>query len=268
MGSELDAIAQFGTICEESAKAGGEVLLDWAGRFHVREKGRSDLVTEADVASQEVIRDKILGAFPGHGFLAEENEQIASREEGFRWIVDPLDGTMNYVHGVPNYSVSIALEQRGAVLVGTIYDPVSRECFSAIRGRGARLNGRPISVSGTSELSEALIAVSFAAHVRRGDPEISEFIEVMHQAQGTRRMGSSALNLSYLAAGRFDGYWSKSTKIWDIAAGALLISEAGGVITAFEGGPLEIARPQFIAAATPQLHRQLRAALLGEVPAG
>jgi myo-inositol-1(or 4)-monophosphatase len=263
----LDAIAQFGKICEESAKAGGEVLLDWAGRFHVREKGRSDLVTEADVASQRVIRDKLLAAFPGHGFLAEENEQIASRDEDLRWIVDPLDGTMNYVHGVPNYSVSIALEQRGTVLVGTVYDPVSRECFSAIRGRGAWLNGRPISVSAKKELSEALIAVSFAAHVQRGDPEISEFIEVMLQAQGTRRMGSSALNLCYLAAGRFDGYWSKSTKIWDIAAGVLLVSEAGGMITAFEGGPLDVARPQFLAAATPQLHNQLRAALLGELPA-
>ncbi|HEV3345020.1 MAG TPA: inositol monophosphatase family protein [Pirellulales bacterium] len=261
-------MAQFGKVCEEAAKAGGEVLLDWAGRFHVREKGRSDLVTEADVASQEVIRDKILAAFPGHGFLAEENEQIASREEGLRWIVDPLDGTMNYVHGVPSYSVSIALEQRGTVLVGTVYDPVSRECFSAVRGRGSWLNGASISVSAATSLSEALVAVSFAAHVRRGDPELAEFIEVMLEAQGTRRMGSSALNLCYLAAGRFDAYWSKSTKIWDIAAGALVLSEAGGLITAFDGGPLELAHPQFIAAATPQLHNQLRAVLLGKLPAG
>ncbi len=264
----MDAIAQFGKVGEEAAKAGGEVLLDWAGRFSVREKGRSDLVTEADVASQEVIRDKILAAFPGHGFLGEENEQIASGEEDFRWIVDPLDGTMNYVHGVPNYSVSIALEQRGTVLVGTVYDPVSRECFSAVRGRGAWLNGRPISVSSATHLSEALVAVSFAAHVRRGDPEIAEFVEVMLEAQATRRMGSSALNLCYLGAGRFDAYWSKSTKIWDIAAGALVVSEAGGVITAFDGGPLELARAQFIAAATPQLHNQLRAVLLGTLPAG
>ncbi|HWB14031.1 MAG TPA: inositol monophosphatase family protein [Pirellulales bacterium] len=264
----MNAIAEFRKVCEESAKAGGEVLLDWAGRFHVKEKGRSDLVTEADVASQEVIRNRLLAAFPGHGFLAEENEQIASREDGLRWIVDPLDGTMNYVHGMPNYSVSIALEQRGTVLVGTVYDPVSRECFSAVRGQGAWLNDQPIRASVTTSLSEALVAVSFAAHVRRGDPEIAEFIEVMLQAQGTRRMGSSALNLCYLGAGRFDGYWSRATKVWDIAAGALVVSEAGGVITAFEGGPLDLNRPQFVAAATPQLHSELRSVLLGELPAG
>lgn len=244
------------------------MLLDWAGRFHVREKGRSDLVTEADLASQEVIRQKLLGAFPRHGFLAEENERIESRDNGYRWIVDPLDGTMNYVHGVPNYAVSVALEQGGVPLVGTVYDPVSRECYSAMRGRGAWLNGRRLAVSATTQLSEALVAVSFAAHVRRGDPEIAEFIEVMMEARGTRRMGSSALNLCYVAAGRFDGYWSKSTKIWDIAAGCLLVTEAGGLITAFGGGPLDLNRPEFIAAATPQLHDQLRGALQANVPAG
>lgn len=242
--------------------------MDWAGRFHVREKGRSDLVTEADLASQEVIRQKLLGAFPGHGFLAEENEQIESRDNGYRWVVDPLDGTMNYVHGVPNYAVSIALEQGGIPLVGTVYDPVSGECYSAIRAHGAWLNGRRLAVSATTQLSEALVAVSFAAHVGRGDPEIAEFIEVMVEARGTRRMGSSALNLCYVAAGRFDGYWSKSTKIWDIAAGCLLVTEAGGIITAFDGGTLDINRPEFIAAATPQLHNQLRRALQANVPAG
>jgi myo-inositol-1(or 4)-monophosphatase len=264
----LDTISEFGKICEETAMAAGEVLLQWAGRFHVKEKGRSDLVTEADLASQQVIRDKLLGAFPGHGFLAEENEQIPSRDQDYRWIVDPLDGTMNYVHGVPNYAVSIALAKGSDVVVGTVYDPTSRECFSAMRGRGAWLNGERISVSGTTDLAAALVAVSFATHVERGDPEISEFIEVMLKARGIRRMGSSALNLCYLAAGRFDGYWSKSTKIWDIAAGALLVREAGGVITAFDGGALDVERPQFVSAATPHLHRQIREALQADTPAG
>ena len=254
----MATIYDFGRVCEESAKAGGAVLLDWAGRFSVQEKGPADLVTEADLASQKVIRDRLLAAFPAHGFLAEENEQIDSRDDDYRWIVDPLDGTMNYVHGVPNFAVSVALEQRGTILVGTVYDPVSRECFSAIKGQGAYLNGRRLTVSTTSDLAEALLAVSFAAHVGRGDPEIAEFIEVMLAARGTRRMGSSALNLCYLAAGRFDGYWSKSTKVWDIAAGALLVSEAGGVITAYDGHDLVITHPQFIAAATPDLHKQLR----------
>jgi myo-inositol-1(or 4)-monophosphatase len=253
----LDTIAEFSRVCEESAKAGGAVLLDWAGRFQVREKGPSDLVTEADLASQVVIRDRLLAAFPDHGFLAEENEEIAGRGDDYRWIVDPLDGTMNYVHGVPNFAVSIGLEHRGEVVVGTVYDPVTGECFSASKGRGAYLNGRRLSVSATTTMAEALIAVSFSAQVRRGDAEIEEFIRVMVPSRGTRRMGSSALNLCYLAAGRFDGYWSKSTKVWDIAAGALLVSEAGGVITDFEGGPLRIDRARFIAAATPQLHQEL-----------
>ena len=253
----MDLITQFGEVCQKAARAGGAVLLDWAGRFNVREKGPSDLVTDADFSSQEVIRDTLLAAFPDHGFLAEENEQIAGRGDGYRWIVDPLDGTMNYVHGMPNFAVSIALEQRGEVVVGTVLDPTNGECFSAAKNRGAYLNGRRLSVSAAAGMTQALIAVSFAAHVRRGDREINEFIEVMLRSQGTRRMGSSALNLCYLAAGRFDGYWSKSTKIWDIAAGALLVTEAGGVITDFDGGPLAIARPQFVAAATPQLHREL-----------
>ena len=253
----MDAITDFAAVCEQAARAGGAVLFDWSGRFSVREKGPSDLVTEADLASQKVIRDTLLAAFPEHGFLAEENEQIASRADDYRWIVDPLDGTMNYVHRMPNFAVSVALEQRGEVLVGTVFDPTNGECFSAAKGRGAFLNGRRLSVSNATRLDQALVAVSFAAHVQRGDPEISEFIEVMLRAQGTRRMGSSALNLCYVAAGRFDGYWSKSTKIWDIAAGALLVSEAGGLITDFHGGPLMIDKPQFVAAATPQLHKEL-----------
>jgi myo-inositol-1(or 4)-monophosphatase len=257
----LDLITQFAEVCEKAARAGGAVLLDWAGRFNVREKGPADLVTEADLASQEAIRDTLLGAFPEHGFLAEENEQIASRSDDYRWIVDPLDGTMNYVHGVPNFAVSIGLEQRGTLVVGVVLDPVSGECFTAMQGRGAYLDGRRLSVSGVATLEQALIAVSFAAHVERGDPEIAQLNEVMLRAQGTRRMGSSALNLCYVAAGRFDGYWSKTTKIWDIAAGALLVSEAGGVITDFDGGPLVISRPQFVSAATPRLHRELREVL-------
>lgn len=253
----MATISDFNRVCEQAARAGGAVLLDWAGRFAVREKGPSDLVTEADLASQEAIRDVLLGAFPDHGFLAEENEQIASRLDDYRWVVDPLDGTMNYVHGVPNFAVSIALEQRGEPIVGTVYDPVSRECFSAARGGGAWLNGKRLTASKTTNLARALVAVSFSAQVRREDREIDDFISVMLRAQGTRRMGSSAINLCYVAAGRFDGYWSTSTKIWDIAAGVLLVSEAGGVVTAFDGSPLAIERPQFIVAATPELHEQL-----------
>jgi myo-inositol-1(or 4)-monophosphatase len=259
----LATIADYQRICEQAARAGGDVLRDWRGRFAVREKGPADLVTEADLASQEIIRQILLGAFPEHVFLAEEgfvadtNARIASQKNDLRWIVDPLDGTTNYVHGVPNYSVSIALERDGDPLVGTVYDPTTDECFSAAAGHGATCNGKALRVSEIGRLSEAMIAVSFSAKVDRGDQEIADFIEVMLQSQATRRMGSSALNLCYVAAGRFDAYWATTTKIWDIAAGALLVREAGGEITAIDGGPFNLERPQFIAAATGALHREL-----------
>jgi myo-inositol-1(or 4)-monophosphatase len=254
----MATIGDYQRVCERAARAGADVLRDWAGRFAVREKGPSDLVTEADLASQDAVKAIILGAFPRHGFLAEEaGASIASQDDGFRWIVDPLDGTTNYVHGVPNYAVSIALERAGEPLVGTVYDPVADECFSAAAGQGATCNGRPLRVSAAQCLTQALVAVSFSAKVQRGDPEIDDFIEVNLQAQATRRLGSSALNLCYVAAGRFDAYWATTTKTWDIAAGALLVGEAGGVITSFDGGALDLGRPQFIAAATPALHREL-----------
>lgn len=255
---KVDAIESYQKVCDEAARSAGAVLLDWAGRFNAREKGPSDLVTEADFAAQETIRATLLGAFPKHGFLGEEdNLRIDSRDDGLTWIVDPLDGTLNYVHGVPNYSVSIALARHGQVMVGTVFDPVNGECFSAARGRGAWLNGRRLAASGVTQLSQALVAVSFPAAVRRDDRSMADFIEVTAAAQGTRRMGSSAINLSYVAAGRFDSYWSTATKTWDIAAGVLLITEAGGVVTAYDGGPLDLDRPQFIAAATPELHAVL-----------
>lgn len=260
----MATIADYQRICDKAARAGGDVLRDWRGRFAVREKGPADLVTEADLASQDTIRQIVLGAFPDHGFLAEEgfvadeSPRIAGQKNDLRWIVDPLDGTTNYVHGVPNYAVSIALERNGDPLVGTVYDPTADECFSAAAGHGATCNGKTLHVSDVGRLSEAMIAVSFSAKVDRGDQEIGDFIEVMLKAQATRRMGSSALNLCYVAAGRFDAYWATTTKIWDIAAGALLVREAGGQITAIDGGPLILERPQFIAAATPALHRELR----------
>ncbi|MEX2120388.1 MAG: inositol monophosphatase family protein [Pirellulales bacterium] len=261
----MAAIADFQRVCEETAIEAGRLLLDWRGRFNVREKGPSDLVTEADLASQELIRGRLLDAFPGHGFLAEENLSIASRDQGFRWIVDPLDGTTNYVHGLSNYAVSIALEQSGRLVVGTVYDPAAEECFSAAVGMGAYVNRQPIHASATQQLSEALVATSFSAEVHREDRQIADFIEVLLRCRATRRMGSSALNLCYLAAGRFDAYWATTTQAWDIAAGALLVREAGGVITSLDGGALDLDRPEFVAAGTALLHGQLLA-LVGNRP--
>ena len=247
-------------VCEAAVRAGGQVVQDWAGRFDVHKKGPADLVTQADFASQEVVRKTVLTAFPDHSLLGEEGDASqgpAARTE-YRWIVDPLDGTTNYVHGVPHYCVSLALERNGRLLVGAVYDPVLDECFTAIVGRGARLNGRPIHASGVSALSEALAAVGFPPNMPPDAPDLRLFLAMLPHCQGIRRTGSSALNLCYLAAGRFDLYWSYSTRIWDVAAGVLIVCEAGGRVTAPDGGEFSLEEAHFLAAATQELHGRLR----------
>jgi myo-inositol-1(or 4)-monophosphatase len=248
-------------VCEQASRAGGQVLLDWVNRFSVREKGRFDLVTEADVASQETIRGIVLGAFPDHGFLGEEGGGVEPAGSGFRWIVDPLDGTTNYVHRVPQFAVSVALECRGELIAAAVYDPTADECYTAAAGQGAFLNGRPIQVSGVDRLEHALVAVSFPANIARNAADITAFIEVLLASQSVRRMGSAALNLAYVAAGRFDGCFATETKSWDVAAGWLLVREAGGIVADVDGQPANLGRARFCAASTKSLHRELLAAL-------
>jgi len=252
------------TVCERAARAGGRVLLDWQGRIHAKEKAPKDLVTEADLASQRTIQAILQETFPDHDFLGEEedNQQIAAeRRSEFRWIVDPLDGTANYVHQLQTFAVSIALEQRGDVLVGVIYDPVLDQCFSACRGGGAFMNGQRLHVSRRQRLASALVAASLPANVQRNSAEIKRLVEVLVECQALRRLGSAALNLAYLASGRLDGYWATNVKIWDVAAGILLVREAGGIVTGLDGGAFDLARPRFAAAATRGLHTELLSAL-------
>ena len=244
-------------VCEQAARAGGAVLIEWAGRFSVREKGPADLVTEADLASQETIRKIVLENFPGHGFLAEEDAFVASRDRGLRWIVDPLDGTTNYVHGVPGFVVSIALVQDDRILVGVVFDPSRNECYRAAAGEGAFLDGRRLRVSSVERLSQALVGESFPPGMKRDDPKIKQSVEVLVRCQGTRRTGSTALNLCYVAAGRFDAYWTLSTHPWDVAAGALIVQEAGGLVWDLDGGPLDLNRPRPLAVSTEALGREL-----------
>jgi myo-inositol-1(or 4)-monophosphatase len=235
------------------------VLQDWVGRVEVYSKGPADLVTQADLASQEVVRRTVLGAFPDHCLLGEEkapDEILADRAE-YRWIVDPLDGTTNYVHGVPHYCVSLALERNGDLLVGAVYDPVLDECFTAAAGQGARLNARPIHTSEVGVLSEALAAVGFPPSVSRDSPDLLLFLEMVCRCQAIRRTGSAALNLCYLASGRFDLAWSYSTNIWDVAAGTLILREAGGWMTSTTGGDFSLEKAHFLAAANRALHTQL-----------
>ncbi len=259
-------------VCEAAVRTGGRIVQDWVGKFDVRKKGPADLVTQADLASQEAIRGAIAGAFPGHSFLGEEHDRHAAasapdRAE-YRWIVDPLDGTTNFVHGVPHYSVSLALERNGQLLVGAVYNPVLDECYTASRGHGARLNGRTMRTSGVSQLPDALAAVGFPPHPLIDTPDVSMFLSMLNRCQAIRRTGSTALNLCYLAAGRFDVYWSYSARVWDVAAGILMVEEAGGCVTSPTGGAFCLDEAQFLAAANAPLHAQLREVAAAVVQGG
>lgn len=260
-------MTQFRDVCEEAARAGGRILLDMRGRIHPREKAPNDLVTEADFASQEAIHRVVTAAYPDHDFVGEEDarqtRQTEPRAGEYCWVVDPLDGTLNYTRQLPAYAVSIALRQGKQAICGVVYDPVRDECFAAELGGGATLNGRPIATSACEQVGAALIAASLPTQIPRGSLEVARFVEVMHHAQAIRRLGAASLNLCYLAMGRLDAYWATCVKIWDVAAGQLIVTEAGGTVTRPDGGPFDLDRPQFVAASTPQLHRALLAVLSG-----
>ncbi len=251
---------EFLEVCLDTTKAAGKLLMDRWGRVSVQMKGPADLVTDADFASQELVRQRILDHFPDHLVLGEEEDSgaVSTGQSGYRWIVDPLDGTTNYVHHVPHFSVSLALEHRGKLQVGAVYNPVANECFSAVVGEGAFLNGRPIRTSGVTSLSDALAAIGFPAVVRPESPDLRLFLAGLERCQAIRRTGSAALNLCYLAAGRFDVSWSFCTRIWDVAAGILIVGEAGGTVTSVRGDDFRLDDPYYLAAATPGLYAELR----------
>jgi myo-inositol-1(or 4)-monophosphatase len=260
-------MSDFVSVCEKAARAGGKVLLDWQGRFGVKEKGPADLVTEADLASEKCIREIVLGEFPDHQFIGEEDQfsgddsasgGVGARSDSpYRWLVDPLDGTTNYVHQFPIYSVSVALERAGKVIAATVFNPVDGQCYVAAAGQGAHLNGERLSASRVSRLHEALVAVSFGPRTEADSDEVARFLRVLPRCQAIRRFGSAALNLCYLAAGRIDVYWASTTKVWDIAAGVLMAQEAGAIVTGLDGSPFDLANPRFAAAATQPLYDEL-----------
>jgi myo-inositol-1(or 4)-monophosphatase len=254
-------------VCESLARLGGDVLRRWEGRFRVREKGPADLVTEADVESQEAIRARVAELYPDDLFVGEEDagqadgeraaETWANASDRIVWVVDPLDGTTNYAHGVPHYGVSVAATRGGEVLAGAVYNPAADECFTASSTGTAQLNGQPIRVSGTEQLSDALVAGSIPTGLRRDSAEASKLLNVLERAQSFRRSGSAALNMCYVAAGRYDAYWATETKAWDIAAGWLIVERAGGVVKGLDGGRFQLEVPQPLAAATQSLSDQL-----------
>lgn len=255
--------ADYLEICERAARAGGTVLRQYYGRCQAKEKSPANLVTEADLASQETIRQIVTEAYPTHGFIGEEDDQTTKQDPRcrWRWVVDPLDGTTNFAHGMPKYAVSVALLDRDKAVVGVVFDPVMDHCFSASAGEGAFLNGERIQVSGVEQLSEALLAASFPPRVPPTSPMALDYLRISAVCQATRRMGSAALNLCYLACGWFDGCWAPATHLWDVAAGMLLVQEANGLFTGWHGQPFDPLNASFVAGATPALHRQLCAHL-------
>lgn len=216
----------------QAARRAGDVITEWAGRFTTRTKGQNDLVTEADLAAQTVIRETLLRKFPGDDFLGEEDSTDPnSLTRPRRWIVDPIDGTTNFVHGFPFFCVSIALEAEGEIVAAVILDPSRKECFSAARGQGSRCNSTPLKVSAAPRLSEAMVCVGLPAVPSEFPVAIDSMVRMAGTARSIRRMGSAALSLAYVAAGRSDGFVAHDIKPWDVAAGALLVEEAGGRIT-------------------------------------
>ena len=242
-----------------AAEAGGRELIHWQGKFETREKARADLVTDADLAAQRAVAEIVQRDFPDHAFLGEEDSLslVELLDEPVCWVVDPLDGTTNYVHGFPAFVVSVAVVVEGCVVAGVLLDPVRNRTFAAMRGGGATCNGEPLKVSETTDLSQALVAMSLPAEVQKDSPELADFVEIVGQCHGVRRTGSSAMNLACVTEGVLDSYWARRINAWDIAAGVLLVEEAGGVITAADGGELNLAKPTVLASANRRLHDQM-----------
>ncbi len=240
------------SAAEAAARHGAEKLEEWRTRFSVREKSRADLVTDADFASQNAIRSILHAAFPGHQFLGEEETpgtlkgRVAAGMPP-TWIVDPLDGTTNYVHDVPCYCVSIGLMVDGELVVGVILDPRHKELFAAARGLGATLNGAPIRVSTTAALRDGLLATGFAPDPVAQERNLEWWRVFAHRAQALRRTGSTAMNMAYVACGRFDGYWAFDVHPWDIAAGVVIVQEAGGSVSRTDGTKLDPFLPDILA---------------------
>jgi len=227
----------------------GALLLDYfAQKLKIEYKGDADLVTAADRASEALIRERIAKQFPSHDVLGEE-QGLKDRGSEYRWYVDPLDGTTNFAHGYPVFCVSLALEHRALErraeksarrIAAVIYDPTRDEMFTAAGEEGAQLNGEPIRVSKVAHLKECLVATGFPSHKRHKNPNIYFYHEITLHTHGVRRAGSAALDLCHVACGRFDGFWEFNLNPWDTAAGVLIVQEAGGKVTRFDGSPFEI----------------------------
>ena len=246
------------TYIENLARTAGAILRAGYNKDHqVNYKGVIDLVTEVDHQSEAYLLGEVQRDFPDHHIFSEESGIIQGDDENI-WYIDPLDGTVNYAHDIPFFTVSIAYASRGTMSLGAVYDPMRDEMFLAERGKGAYLNGERLSVSSTTELQRSLLVTGFPydAWDTKQD-NFANFIKFGKLTQGVRRLGSAALDLSYVAAGRFDGFWELALKPWDIAAGGLICEEAGARVTNVDGGADYISPPQSVLAATPGIHARM-----------
>jgi myo-inositol-1(or 4)-monophosphatase len=238
------------TAIEVVARAGAIQSEHFGKLQHIEKKGAIDLVTEVDVAIERMFRALIAERFPEHRILAEEFGAGTEGEAGSRfcWIFDPVDGTTNYAHGMPIFCSSLALEIDGRIEVGAVFDPNRQELFTAERGAGARLNGLPMHVSAAGSLIDAMLCTGFPYNVHAiVDEIVGLFGSFVGKARAVRRLGSAAIDLCYVGAGRLDGFWERLLSPWDIAAGALIVEEAGGTITGFDGGPFDVRAGEIVA---------------------
>jgi myo-inositol-1(or 4)-monophosphatase len=235
-------LAEYLEVAQEAAQRAAVVLQDWRRRFQVRTKGRFDFVTDADMASQQAIRELIGTRFPQHQFVGEEDKSAAARPEADSpptWIVDPLDGTTNYLHDCPLYCISIGLHVAGELVVGVVLDPSRPELFKAAKGQGAWLGDDRLSTSRVARLEDAMLATGFPSDMRDRDDLYDYWRYFGLRTHALRRTGSTALNLAYVAAGRFDAYYAFDNYAWDVAAGVVLVREAGGTVTNVDGSPFD-----------------------------
>jgi len=261
-------LQNFLEIATEAALAAGSVLQSFCGKLEeIQEKGRSgDLVTEADKASEAVILEILGRHVPDHGILAEESGKLGDASSKYLWAIDPLDGTTNYAHQYPWAAVSIGLLIEGIPQIGVIFDPFHNELFRAAKGLGATRNRQPIAVSQISELSKSLLVTGFAYDRRETtDNNYAEFCHLTHLTQGVRRSGSASLDLAQVACGRVDGCWERGLAPWDVAAGVLIVSEAGGQVTAYDKSAFEINSGRVLAT-NGRIHAPLSDALLKTPP--
>jgi myo-inositol-1(or 4)-monophosphatase len=234
--------AKFLSVAWDAANAAGRLLREtWQQPESIEYKGAIDLVTSADRESERRIVEVLQKNFPAHSILAEEETDLRRSQSSHQWIIDPLDGTTNFAHSYPHFSVSIALQREGEVILGLVYDPLREECFKAIKSEGAKLNESSLRISAVTELDKALLATGFPYDRRENaDFYLSFFKAFMTRSQGIRRNGSAALDLCYVACGRVDGFWEFKLRPWDTAAGVLIVEEAGGKVTDLSGNSFSI----------------------------